>query len=128
MQAVISAENQCLPQQQDNAVPKLILLAFVFALAVSFACGYGLRDWMSRRRRKEVRKRFYERYQQPQINAQETRNEIMTRPTRAETSIRELDVRLSKLEIRITEIETRLELDPPHEESHMRASAPESQS
>jgi hypothetical protein len=40
---------------------KLILVT-MFPLAISFACGYSLRDWISRRRRKEVRNRFYEKY------------------------------------------------------------------
>jgi hypothetical protein len=39
-----------------------LILVIMFPLAISFASGYSLRDWISRRRRKEVRKRFYEKY------------------------------------------------------------------
>jgi hypothetical protein len=57
---------------------KLILL-FMFLLAISFACGYAVRDWMSRRRRKEARKKFYKRYG-PDAHAPETKT--MTGATR----------------------------------------------
>jgi hypothetical protein len=35
----------------------LITLVPLFALAISFACGYGVREWISRRRRREARKK-----------------------------------------------------------------------
>ena len=54
-----------------------LILVIMFALAISFACGYGVRDWMSRRRRKEVRKKFYEKYR-PDVLSPKT--ETMAHP------------------------------------------------
>jgi hypothetical protein len=67
----------------------------MFALAFSFACGYSVRDWMSRRRRKEVRKKFYEKYRP---DALPPKTETMTVASRRELTIQELNERLSRLE------------------------------
>jgi hypothetical protein len=40
----------------------LKLILDIVPLVVIFACGYSVRDWMSGRRRKEARKRYYERH------------------------------------------------------------------
>jgi hypothetical protein len=50
---------------------KLIMLIFLFALAIGFACGYGVREWISHRRRKEARKDFASRT--GELSALETR-------------------------------------------------------
>jgi hypothetical protein len=76
-----------------------LMLVIMFLLAISFACGYGLRDWISRRRRKEVRKKFYERYPKP--HAYPSKTETMTGATHRELTIQELDERLNRLENRI---------------------------
>jgi hypothetical protein len=84
---------------------KLIMM-ITLPLAISFACGYGVRDWMSRRRRKEVRKRFYEKYK-PDAHVPPT--EIMAGPTRRELSIRELQERLNRLDDRIADATLKIE-------------------
>jgi hypothetical protein len=38
------------------------LIIDILPLALSFACGYGVREWISRRRRAAARKKYYERY------------------------------------------------------------------
>ena len=76
-----------------------LILVIMFLLVISFACGYGLRDWISRRRRQEVRKKFYERYPKP--HARPSKTETMTGANHRELTIRELDERLSRLENRI---------------------------
>jgi hypothetical protein len=77
-----------------------LILAAAFLLTISFASGYGLRDWMSRRRRKEVRKKFYQRYR-PDALAPKT--ETMVGASRRELTIWELQERLSQLENRIAD-------------------------
>jgi hypothetical protein len=68
-------------------VTVLKLAILIFALTVSFACGYGVREWVSHRRRKEARKEFAGRSRElsalenritSEINAlrDETRNEF----------------------------------------------------
>lgn len=73
---------------------KLILVIMV-PLAVSFTSGYVVRDWMSRRRRKEVRKKFYERYKPAQ------KIDPMTGISSGERTVQALHEQLSKLEDRI---------------------------
>jgi len=78
------------------------LILVMFPLAVSFACGYGVRDWMSRRRRKEARKRYDERHPTiPNPDAHAPKIETMASATPKEPTIRELQERLSRLEDRI---------------------------
>jgi hypothetical protein len=79
----------------------LKLVFIMFALAISFACGYSIRDWMSRRRRKEVRKKFYEKYRP---DALPPKTETMTGASRRELTIQELNERLSRLEDKIASI------------------------
>jgi len=88
---------------------KLIMLVFLFALAVSFACGYGVREWISRRRRNEARKKFYEKHSKLQTDATAPKNEIMALTTRREPTIRELDERLSRVEDRIADVASEIE-------------------
>ena len=38
------------------------LLPLLFLIIISFGCGYGVREWMSRRRRAVERKIYYERH------------------------------------------------------------------
>jgi len=83
-----------------------LILVIMFALAISFACGYSLRDWISRRRRKEVRKRFNEKYN-PRALAPKT--EAVTGASRRELTIQELNERLSRLEEKI--VNTTLEIE-----------------
>ena len=68
-----------------------LILVIMFPLAISFACGYSLRDWISRRRRKEVRKRFNEKYNP----------EAVSGASRRELTIQELNERLSRIEDKI---------------------------
>jgi hypothetical protein len=77
-----------------------LILAVTFLLTISFASGYGVRDWKSRRRRKEVRKKFYQRYR-PDTLAPKTETTIGA--SRRELTIRELQERLSQLENRIAD-------------------------
>jgi hypothetical protein len=37
------------------------LVPILSAIVISFACGYAIRDWMSRRRRASEREKFYKR-------------------------------------------------------------------
>jgi len=83
-----------------------LILVIMFPLAISFACGYSLRDWISRRRRKEVRKRFNEKYN-PRALAPKT--EAVTGASRRELTIQELNERLSRLEEKI--VNTTLEIE-----------------
>jgi hypothetical protein len=76
-----------------------LILVVMFLSVISFACGYGLRDWISRRRRKEARKRFYEK--SPKSHAHPSKTETMTAAAHGELTIRALDERLSRLEDRI---------------------------
>jgi hypothetical protein len=80
-----------------------LILAIALPLAISFGCGYGVRDWVSRRRRKEARKRFYERYPKSQPEAHGPKIETTTVAIRGELTIRELCERLSRLENRIVD-------------------------
>ena len=75
-----------------------LILVIMFPLAISFACGYAVRDWMSRRRRKEVRKKFYEKYRP---DALPSKTETMTSASRRERTIQELSERLSRIEDKI---------------------------
>jgi hypothetical protein len=86
-----------------------LMLVILFPLAISFGCGYGLRDWISRRRRKEVRKKFYDRYRVPHAKTPAPKAEIMASPARREFTIRELDERLSKLEDRLADTRSGIE-------------------
>jgi len=76
-----------------------LILVILSPLAVSFACGYGTRDWISRRRRKGVRKKFYKRY--PKTVEHTPKAEAMTGATRREPTIKELHDRLSRLDDQI---------------------------
>jgi hypothetical protein len=78
-----------------------LILVIMLPLAISFACGYGVRDWVSRRRRKGVRKRFYERYPKSQPEAHRPKIETTTTAIPRELAIRELHEQLSRLEDRI---------------------------
>jgi hypothetical protein len=72
------------------------MLELILVISVSFATGYGVRDRMSRRRRKEARKRYYERH--PAIlkpDARAPKIETATGATGKELTIRELHERLS---------------------------------
>jgi hypothetical protein len=75
-----------------------LILVIMFPLAISFACGYAVRDWMSRRRRKEVRKKFYEKYRP---DALPPKTETMTSASRRERTTQELNERLSRIEDKI---------------------------
>ena len=83
-----------------------LILVIMFPLAISFACGYSLRDWISRRRRKEVRKRFYEKYRPDPLPP---KTETMAGASRRELTIQELNERLSGLEDKI--VNTTLEIE-----------------
>jgi hypothetical protein len=83
-----------------------LILVIMFPLAISFACGYSLRDWISRRRRKEVRKRFYEKHRPEPLPP---KTETMTGASRRELTIQELNERLSRLEDKI--VNTTLEIE-----------------
>ena len=76
-----------------------LILVIMFPLAISFACGYSLRDWISRRRRKEVRKRFNEKYNP----------EAVSGASRRELTIQDVNERLSRLEDKI--VNTTLEIE-----------------
>ena len=93
---------------------KLILM-IMFPLTVSFAGGYGLRDWVSRRRRKEMRKKFYGRHAKSQADAQAPKIDAMAAAIRRELAIGELHERLNRLEDRIAD--TTLEVAAFHEEA-----------
>jgi hypothetical protein len=78
------------------------MLELIIMISVSFACGYGVRDWISRRRRKEARKRYYERHSTiPKPDAHAPKIATVTGATDKERTIRELHERLSRLEDRI---------------------------
>jgi hypothetical protein len=68
-----------------------LILVIMFALAISFACGYSGRDWMSRRWRKEVRKKFYEKYRPDELPP---KAEAVTGASRRELTIQELNERV----------------------------------
>jgi len=38
------------------------LIAVLLSLIISFACGYGVREWVSRRRHAAARKDYFERH------------------------------------------------------------------
>jgi hypothetical protein len=80
-----------------------LILVIMLPLAISFASGYGVRDWVSRRRRKEVRKRFYERHLKSQLETRGQKIETTTVAIGKELTIRELCERLSRLEDRIAD-------------------------
>jgi hypothetical protein len=40
----------------------LVLELLLLPLVIGFACGYGVREWISRRRRAAARKKYYERH------------------------------------------------------------------
>ena len=46
-----------------------IVLKLIFLLAVSFASGYGTREWISRRRRAAEREKFFRRKQEKLYNS-----------------------------------------------------------
>lgn len=77
------------------------MLELILAISVSFACGYGVRARMSRRRRKEARKRYYERHSALKLDAHAPKAESMTGATGKKPTIWELDERLSRPEDRI---------------------------
>src|SRR5215467_6218330 len=83
-----------------------LIMVIMLPPVISFACGYGVRDWMSRRRRREVRKKFYERCK-PDAHAPTT--ETTSVATRRELTIRELQERLSRLEDRIADATLEIE-------------------
>jgi hypothetical protein len=91
-----------------------LILVIVVPPAVSFACGYGVRDWMSRRRRKEIRKKFHEKYR---ADALSPKTETMIGASRRELTIRELNERLSRLEDKIAS--TTLEIGAFRRETQM---------
>ena len=39
-----------------------LILFFIFNTTISFACGYGIREWISRRRRVAAQKEYFERH------------------------------------------------------------------
>jgi hypothetical protein len=78
------------------------MLELILVISVSFACGYGVRDRVSRRRRKEARERYHERHPAiPKPEAHAPKIETMTSATSREPTIRELHERLSRLEGRL---------------------------
>jgi hypothetical protein len=79
----------------------LNLILVMFPLAVSFACGYGVRDWMSRRRRKEARKRYNEKLPASKPDGHAPKIEPATCAIHTEPTIQGLHERLSKLEERV---------------------------
>jgi hypothetical protein len=83
-----------------------LIMVIMLPPVISFACGYGVRDWMARRRRREVRKKFYERCK-PDAHAPTT--ETTSVATRRELTIRELQERLSRLEDRIADATLEIE-------------------
>ena len=83
-----------------------LIVAVIFLLTISFASGYGVRDWISRRRRKEVRKKFYQRYR-PDTLAPKTETTIGA--SRRELTIQEFQERLSQLENRIADAISEIE-------------------
>jgi hypothetical protein len=81
-----------------DAMDKLTMLVLLFALAISFACGYGVREWISRRRRKEAR------------NKTETGRELTSAVLHERLSRLEDRIASSKLEIEAFRDEARSEL------------------
>ena len=79
----------------------LNLILVMFPLAVSFACGYGVRDWMSRRRRKEARKRYNEKLPASKPDGHAPKIEPTTCAIHTEPTIQGLHERLSRLEERV---------------------------
>jgi hypothetical protein len=79
----------------------LNLILVMFPLAVSFACGYGVRDWMSRRRRKEARKRYNEKLPASKPDGHAPKIEPTTCAILTEPTIQGLHERLSRLEERV---------------------------
>jgi hypothetical protein len=77
------------------------MLELILVISVSFASGYGVRDRMSRRRRKEARKRYYERHPGILKPARAPKSETATGATGKEPTVRGLHERLSRLEDRI---------------------------
>ena len=84
-----------------------LIVALIFLLTISFASGYGVRDWMSRRRRKEVRKKFYQR-RRPDAFAPKT--ETTMGASRGEPIIQGLQERLSQLDNRIADAVLKIEV------------------
>jgi hypothetical protein len=76
------------------------MLELILVIRVSFATGYGVRRRVSRRRRREARKRYYERpaILKPDSHAQDRDCDTATGK---EPTIRELHERLRRLEDRI---------------------------
>jgi hypothetical protein len=83
-----------------------LIVAVIFLLTISFASGYGVRDWVSRRRRKEVRKKFYQKHR-PDAFALKTETTIGA--SRRELTIQELQERLSQLDNRIADAVLKIE-------------------
>jgi hypothetical protein len=97
----------------------LNLILYILPLAVMFACGYGVRDWMSRRRRKKARRRRYERQSTiPKPDELAPKIETNTNATGREPTIRELHERLSRVEDRIFDTGLKTELVPELEHSN----------
>jgi hypothetical protein len=73
-----------------------LMFVLPFALAISFACGYGVREWISRHRRKEARK-------------QASKIESLTGAPPRDLIIREVHERLSRLDERISDTASKIE-------------------
>ena len=48
------------------------LILVLLPLVISFACGYGLRAWISRRRRAAAREKFHAQLREKQLDEQVT--------------------------------------------------------
>ena len=48
------------------------LILVLLPLVISFACGYGLREWISRRRRAAAREKFHAQLREKQLDDQTT--------------------------------------------------------
>ncbi|HZE54730.1 MAG TPA: hypothetical protein VE111_15885 [Bradyrhizobium sp.] len=46
------------------------LILVLLPLVISFACGYGLRAWMSRRRRAAAREKFHAQLREKRLDVQ----------------------------------------------------------
>jgi len=45
----------------------LALLPLLMIIVFSFACGYGLREWISRRRRAAAKEKYYQKYPEKRL-------------------------------------------------------------
>jgi hypothetical protein len=55
---------EALPTLSGSAGRRTMLFSLVIALCTGFACGYGIRELISRRRRAAAREKFFRRQEQ----------------------------------------------------------------